>query len=70
MKVEHSAILEFEKCADTYRRWAKEILIVFKYGLTKEPTEGFNSKFKVLKCISYSIHNFERFRTRILYLYN
>ena len=65
---ESSGILEFEKCAATYRHWAKEILNAFKYGLTNGPTEGYNNKIKVLKRISYGIRDFERFRTRILHL--
>lgn len=64
---ESSNIPEFEKCAKTYRRWSKEILNAFKYGLTNGPTEGFNNKIKVLKRISYGVRNFDRFRTRILH---
>jgi transposase len=63
-------IKEFESCAATYRRWSSGILNAFKYGLTNGPTEGFNNKIKVLKRISYGIHNFERFRTRILHSCN
>lgn len=64
---ESSGLKEFEKCADTYRRWSKEILNAFKYGITNGTTEGFNNKIKVLKRTSYGIQNFERFRTRILH---
>ncbi len=64
---ESSGIKEFEKCAETYRRWSKEILNAFKYGITNGTTEGFNNKIKVLKRTSYGIRNFERFRTRILH---
>lgn len=67
---ESCGISEFEKCAATYRHWAKEILNAFKYGLTNGPTEGFNNKIKVLKRISYGIRNFERFRTRIIHSSN
>ena len=64
---EQSQIPEFEKCADTYRHWSKEILNAFKYShITNGPTEGFNNKIKVLKRTSYGIRNFEHFRTRIL----
>lgn len=31
---ESSGLKEFEKCAATYRRWSKEILNAFKYGIT------------------------------------
>ena len=67
---ESSGLKEFEKCANTYRRWAKEILNAFKYGITNGTTEGFNNKIKVLKRTSYGIRNFERFRTRILHSTN
>lgn len=67
---ESSGLKEFEKCADTYRHWSKEILNAFKYGITNVTTEGFNNKIKVLKRTSYGIQNFERFRTRILYSTN
>lgn len=67
---ESCRIKEFEKCAATYRRWAKYILNAFKYGLTNGITEGFNNKVKVLKRISYGIRNFNRFRTRILHSCN
>ena len=60
-------IPEFEKCAQTYQNWRKEILNAFKYGITNGPTEGFNNKIKVLKRSSYGIQNFKRFRTRILH---
>ena len=64
---EQSQLVEFEKCAATYRHWSREILNAFKYGhLTNGPTEGFNNKIKVLKRSSYGIRNFEHFRTRIL----
>lgn len=64
---EQSQLVEFEKCAATYRRWSREILNAFKYGhITNGPTEGFNNKIKVLKRSSYGIRNFEHFRTRIL----
>ena len=67
---ESSGLKEFEKCADTYRHWSKEILNAFKYGITNGTTEGFNNKIKVLKRTSYGIRNFERFRTRILHSTN
>lgn len=67
---ESSGLKEFEKCADTYRRWSKEILNAFKYGITNGTTEGFDNKIKILKRTSYGIRNFERFRTRILHSTN
>ena len=67
---ESSGLKEFEKCADTFRRWSKEILNTFKYGITNGTTEGFNNKIKVLKRTSYGFRNFERFRTKILHCTN
>ena len=67
---ESSGLKEFEKCANTYRHWSKEILNAFKYGITNGTTEGFNNKIKVLKRTSYGIRNIERFRTRILHSTN
>jgi len=67
---ESSGLKEFEKCANIYRHWSKEILNAFKYGITNGTTEGFNNKIKVLKRTSYGIRNFERFRTRILHSTN
>ena len=64
-------ILEFKKCANTYRNWSKEILNAFKYPhITNGPTEGFNNKIKVLKRTSYGIRKFERLRTRIFLVTN
>ncbi|MBQ8040415.1 MAG: ISL3 family transposase [Lachnospiraceae bacterium] len=64
---ERSQLIEFEKCAATYRNWSKEILNAFKYShISNGPTEGFNNKIKVLKRTSYGIRNFKHFRTRIL----
>lgn len=67
---ETSGIPEFEKCAATYRNWAKEILNAFKYGYTNGPTEGFNNKIKVLKRTSFGLKNFNRFRNRIIHCTN
>nr|WP_162300580.1 transposase [Anaerosacchariphilus polymeriproducens] len=61
---------DFEDVAATYRRFSKGILSAFKYGITNDPTEGFNNKIKVMKRTSYGIRNFERFRTRILHCTN
>ncbi|SHJ71358.1 ISL3 family transposase [Tepidibacter formicigenes] len=64
---ENSGIPEFQKCADTFRRWPKEIKNAFKYGYTNGPTEGFNNKIKVLKRVSFGLKNFHRFRNRIIH---
>ncbi len=64
---EKSGLSEFEDCAKTYRNWSEGILNAFKYKYTNGPTEGYNNKIKVLKRISFGIHNFKRFRTRIIH---
>jgi len=69
-QAESSGIPEFERCAATYRRWAKEIKNAFKYGYTNGPTEGFNNKIKVLKRVSFGLKNFNRFRNRIIHCLN
>lgn len=64
---ESSGIKEFQKCAETFYRFTKEILNSFKYShISNGPTEGFNNKIKVLKRTSYGLRNYDRFRDRIL----
>ena len=62
-----SDITEFENCAKTYRNWSEGIVNAFKCKYTNGPTEGYNSKIKVLKRISFGLRNFIRFRTRIIH---
>lgn len=64
---QNAQIPEFEKCCDTFIKWAKEITGSFDHPYTNGYTEGVNNKIKVIKRISFGVRDFERFRNRILY---
>jgi transposase len=59
---------EFTYCFNTIFRWQESILNSFKVPYTNGYTEGVNNKIKVLKRNAFGVRNFERFRTRILYM--
>ena len=59
-----------KKCAETYQRWMTPILNSLEYDYTNGFTEGCNNKIKVLKRNAYGLHDFDRFRNRILYTYS
>lgn len=59
---------EFEYCFGTISRWQDSILNSFKVPYSNGYTEGVNNKIKVLKRNAFGVRNFERFRTRILYM--
>jgi len=63
-----SKLPEFDYCFRTITRWQNEILNSFKVSYTNGYTEGVNNKIKVLKRNAYGIRNFNRFRSRILYM--
>lgn len=63
-------IPSFRKCAETYRTWFKPITNSFYYPYTNGFTEGCNNKIKVLKRNAYGVHNFKRFRNRILLMFS
>ena len=54
----------------TIMNWGKSILNTFDYPYTNGFTEGCNNKIKVLKRNTYGYRNFERFRKRILHMFN
>lgn len=54
----------------TLMNWGKSILNTFDYPYTNGFTEGCNNKIKVLKRNTYGYRNFERFRKRILHMFN
>ena len=60
----------FEKCANTFLNWATGILNSFDTRYTNGYIEGCNNKIKVLKRVAYGYRNFERFRNRILHVFN
>lgn len=59
---------EFDYCLGTISRWQDGILSSFKVPYTNGYTEGVNNKIKVLKRNAFGVKNFNRFRTRILYM--
>jgi len=59
---------EFDYCMATISRWQDSILNSFKVPYTNGYTEGVNNKIKVLKRNAFGVRNFNRFRTRILYM--
>lgn len=65
-----SSIPNFRDCASTFTRWYKSICNAWKTGATNGFTEGCNNKIKVLKRISYGLHNFRRSRNRILHIFS
>ena len=65
-----SGIKPLKKCAETYQRWMVPILNSMEYDYTNGFTEGCNNKIKVLKRNAYGMHDFKRFRNRILYSYS
>lgn len=66
--VASSDLPEFNYCFETISRWQDCILNSFKVPYTNGYTEGVNNKIKVLKRNAFGVRNFERFRTRILYM--
>ena len=65
-----SGLKAFKKCADTFVNWSKGILNSFDTKYTNGFIEGCNNKIKVLKRISFGCKNFNRFRNRILHIFN
>lgn len=59
-----------ENCAKTMIRWKNEILNSFNTHFTNGYIEGCNNKIKVLKRNAYGYRNFNRFRNRILHMFN
>lgn len=60
LTAENSKLSDYRECASTLMNWGKSI------GFT----EGCNNKIKVLKRNTYGYRNFERFRKRILHMFN
>lgn len=64
----NSGLKRFQTCGKTMAEWSTSILNSIEFGYTNGRIEGMNNKIKVLKRISYGVHNFTRFRNRILHL--
>jgi len=67
---QNSGIKRFFDCAKTMINWSKAILNSFDCHYTNGFTEGCNNKIKVLKRNAYGYRNFNRFRNRILHIFN
>lgn len=65
-----SEISSFVKCAKTYSNWFIPITNSFFCPYTNGFTEGCNNKIKVLKRNAYGLHDFKRFRNRILFMFS
>lgn len=70
LSAESSRLAEYNKCAETIHNWAIPILNTFDCTFTNGFTEGCNNKIKVLKRNAYGYRNFDRFRNRILHMFN
>lgn len=70
MAAQASRLKDFKDCAATLQHWSTSILNTFDYPYTNGFTEGCSNKIKVLKRNAYGYRNFERFRKRILHMFN
>ncbi len=68
-EAEECEVKAFEKCAKTYRNWSVPITNSFFCPYTNGFTEGCNNKIKVLKRNAFGMHDFKRFRNRILFVF-
>ena len=66
-KDDPNALPEFKTCITAYHNWSTEILNSLEVRYSNGFTEGCNNKTKVLKRVCFGLHNFERFRSRILH---
>ena len=67
---QNSRLKDYQDCALTFVNWSKSIFNTFDYPYTNGFTEGCNNKIKVLKRNAYGYRNFDRFRKRILHMFN
>ena len=68
-EAEESEVKAFQKCAKTYRNWFEPITNSFFCPYTNGFTEGCNNKIKVLKRNAFGMQDFNRFRNRILFVF-
>ena len=57
---------EFNRCADTFSKWYKSIILGLLSGYTNGFIEGCNNRTKVLKRIASGFRTFDHFRNRLL----
>ena len=65
-----SKLKAFKNCSNTMINWSNGILNSFDTPYTNGFIEGCNNKIKVLKRNAYGFKNFERFRNRILHIFD
>lgn len=65
-----SKLKEFNPAITAFTNWKEEICNSKLVPYTNGYTEGCNNKIKVLKRNAYGYKNFERFRNRILHIFN
>lgn len=65
-----SGLSEYVTCSKTLLNWQVGILNTFSHPYSNGFTEGCNNKIKVLKRNAYGYRNFNRFRNRILHIFN
>ena len=70
LTAQNSRLKDYHDCAITLQNWSKSIFNTFDYPYTNGFTEGCNNKIKVLKRNAYGYRNFNRFRKRILHMFN
>ena len=70
MAASNSNLKRFSDCAKTMVNWSTGILNSFDCTYTNGFTEGCNNKIKGLKRNAYGYRNFNRFRNRILHVFN
>lgn len=70
LTAQSSRLKDYHDCATTLQNWSKSIFNTFDYPYTNGFTEGCNNKIKVLKRNAYGYRNFNRFRKRILHMFN
>lgn len=67
---EDSGIPEFKAAITAYRNWSQQIVNSCCQHISNGFTEGCNNKIKVLKRNAYGYKRFDRFRKRILFMFN
>ena len=65
-----SNLKEVKEAITAFTNWKEEICNSKLVKYTNGYTEGCNNKIKVLKRNAYGYKNFERFRNRILHIFN
>lgn len=70
IEAEESEIPEFKPAITAFRNWFKPIINSTVQPISNGFTEGCNNKIKVLKRNAYGYRNFERFRKRILFMFD